>query len=234
MSEIVARKTRKLGPKWPNTVNRRVTKIGDSTKFAAAWTDADGNALASIEVGPLHGVAQIVGPQGTRHYGLVVGGAGFTLRRAYRNAWDDMRVRAYNVRTLLRQRARLLRFAREAYDRMKRFEETIGRQNGRILELLNLLEERDDVIAELKRQLAERDAQVDAEYRERVTVAGQNAAQWYRAYTRLLSHHDCRVPAHLIVPGRPSEAYPDAGAYPPPVKPSTTDATAEAAQEATS
>ena len=207
MSEIVARKTRKLGPKWPNTVNRRMTKIGDSTKFAAAWTDADGNALASIEVGPLHGVAQIVGPQGTRHYGLVVGGAGFTLRRAYRAAWREMRVSAYNVRTLLRQRARLLRFARKVYDRMKRFEGTVERANARIADLEKQLDEaRRAIISE--RTIDGFD--INHWYRQ-ASAAEARAQQWKNTVDRMIAEQG--------------------GAT---YKPVTVDASAEAAQEATS
>lgn len=213
MSEIVARKTRKLGPKWPNTVNRRMTKIGDSTKFAAAWTDADGNALASLEVESGRAQIKLVGSDG-----LVVDGTGGTLQEAYRAAWHEMRVERArrNVEQLLEERARrrrtvtsLIRSVNEAYA-LSASQMTELDRRGRAIKRLE--EENTALKAQLDKACH---ATIDGfdinHWYRQASAAEARAQQWKNTVDRLKAEQG-------------GEAY----------KPVTFDTTAEAAQEATS
>lgn len=211
MSEIVARKTRKLGPKWPNQASRRTSQIDGQTRYEIAWTGPDGEGLASLTVtkGKRLAVGSIndglkLTPDRARIElvggSVVADGEGDSARAAYRAADRDLRLFRQDPADLLRKVA---------------FRDEQVRQRDALIESLR---------AEIKR-LEEENTALKAQLDKacHATIDGFDINHWYRQASAAEARaQQWKNTVDRMIAEQGGATY----------KPVTVDATAEAAQEA--
>lgn len=143
----------KLGPKWPNLINRRTSIIEGQTRYEIAWSGPDDEAMASLYVHPDRARIELVGGS------VIADSEGDSARDAYRAADRDLRLFRQDPADLLGKLARAER-------QVKRLQQSYGKA----CETLAYLRRERDA---LQQQIDALQQQIEEETETSVAVIGR-------------------------------------------------------------